>query len=383
MDRRQFLKGAAVLGASMAVSTQGIEAVWATGETVAVDGVYGPLLPPDKNGLQLPKGFRSRIVAATGVATPGGNYRWHVAPDGGTCFATPDKGWIYVSNSEVFNGGGGVGALRFDRRGRAVAGYPILTGTSGNCAGGATLWGTWLSCEENGPTGKVYECDPFGKTPAVQRPALGSFNHEAAAMDPKTGVVYLTEDHEEGRLYRFVPARKNDLSEGQLYAGSVVNGQLTWVPTGVDAPDRQATTTKFAGGEGIWVDGDRMFFTTKHNKKVWKVILSTQIINEIYSSDRTPSAALNAVDNVTVHKKSGQIFVAEDGGNMELCLLRERTTGDVEVSPFLRFVGHDESEVTGPAFSPDGRRLYLSSQRGLDGETGITVEITGPFSQRR
>ena len=63
---------------------------------------------------------------------------------------------------------------------------------------------------------------------------------------------------------------------------------------------------------------------------------------------------------------------------MEVCLI---TTADAQdtVAPFLRIVGHPGSEVAGPAFSPDGTRLYLSSQRGTDGSTGITYEITGPF----
>ena len=39
------------------------------------------------------------------------------------------------------------------------------------------------------------------------------------------------------------------------------------------------------------------------------------------------------------------------------------------------------SEITGLAFSPDGTRLYMTSQRGLDGVHGMTFEITGPFRQ--
>ncbi|EXU61646.1 hypothetical protein Z951_46095 [Streptomyces sp. PRh5] len=38
-------------------------------------------------------------------------------------------------------------------------------------------------------------------------------------------------------------------------------------------------------------------------------------------------------------------------------------------------------ELAGPVFSPDGRRLYFSSQRGTSGSSsgGITYEVTGPF----
>src|SRR5690606_6452764 len=79
---------------------------------------------------------------------------------------------------------------------------------------------------------------------------------------------------------------------------------------------------------------------------------------------------------LTVEEGSGDLIVAEDGGNMELVVV----TPEREVGPLLRIVGHDLSEVTGPAFSPDGTRLYFSSQRGA-GTTGlgVTWEVTGPF----
>ena len=64
---------------------------------------------------------------------------------------------------------------------------------------------------------------------------------------------------------------------------------------------------------------------------------------------------------------------------MEVCLLADMGNGDVEVAAFLRIVGHDTSEWTGVAFSPDHTRMYVSSQRGADGVTGMTYEITGPF----
>jgi secreted PhoX family phosphatase len=45
---------------------------------------------------------------------------------------------------------------------------------------------------------------------------------------------------------------------------------------------------------------------------------------------------------------------------------------------FCRLTGRAGSELTGPAFSPDGTRLYFSSQRS----PGETFEITGPFRTR-
>ena len=62
-------------------------------------GSIGDLQVPDSNGVCLPKGFASRIVARSGHDYFG--YHWHAAPDGGATFATDDDGWIYVSNNEL------------------------------------------------------------------------------------------------------------------------------------------------------------------------------------------------------------------------------------------------------------------------------------------
>jgi secreted PhoX family phosphatase len=90
----------------------------------------------------------------------------------------------------------------------------------------------------------------------------------------------------------------------------------------------------------------------------------------------TGAAPLTGVDNIT-GAGSGDLYVAEDGGNMEINVI---TPAGV-VAPFLRILNQSSSEITGPAFSPDGRRLYFSSQRGTTGRSsgGITYEVTGPF----
>ncbi|MDH5552587.1 MAG: PhoX family protein, partial [Nitrosomonas sp.] len=84
---------------------------------------------------------------------------------------------------------------------------------------------------------------------------------------------------------------------------------------------------------------------------------------------------LTGVDNITANA-NGDLLVAEDGGNMQIVVVTNEAA-----HPLLQIVDQNRSEITGPAFSPDGSRLYFSSQRGKTGrsEDGITYEITGPF----
>ncbi len=351
----------------------------------------GPLLPADGNGLRLPAGFTSRIVAKSGlVPAPGGTYRWHSAPDGGAVFAMADGGWVYLSNSERSRGRGGVGALRFDANTNIVGAYPVLTGTHRNCAGGATPWGTWLSCEEV-ERGQVWECDPHGHDKAVSRPALGQFNHEAVAVDPATGQLYLTEDHPQGLLYRFTTDQlssngRADLSFGRLEAAEVTNpetGTVIWHqvpdPAATNQPihiQLQDRTTPFNRGEGICFHDGQIYFTTTGDNRVWSYAPRTRRVRTVYDAADHTDPPLLGVDNITGVPGDG-VVIAEDGGRMRIVALTQSGT----IATIVQLVGHDQSEITGPAFSPGGRHLYFSSQRGITGKSGsgMTFEVTGAF----
>ena len=384
MDRRAMLRATVVGAGAAALPFTAWSAAYGAPAQNAT-GPYGALRAADANGIQLPSGFTSQVVARTGRAVGNTGYVWHRAPDGGAVFPN-GTGWIYVSNSEVpASDGGGASRIVFSSTGAIVGASRILSGTDTNCAGGRTPWNSWLSCEEIS-RGKVFETYPLGGT-AVARPAMGRFKHEAAAADPVRRVIYLTEDETDGKFYRFVPTTWGDLSSGTLQvfrAGSGTSGTFSWA--NVPDPDGKPTVTRrqvsgaksFNGGEGCHYASDTVWFTTKGDNRVWQVNLAAGTYELAYDDSLvTPgSAPLTGVDNIT-GSASGDLYVAEDGGTMDICII----TPDDKVSTFLRVTGQSGSEITGPAFTPDGRRLYFSSQRGTSGSPsgGITYCVTGPF----
>ncbi len=388
LSRRDLLRSGALAAGALAVGPAFMRDALAA-PARAGGSPYGALGAPDANGLMLPPGFRSRIVARSLTPVQNTGYVWPIFPDGQATFATRDGGWILVTNSEsVAASGAGTSAIRFDNDGTIRSAYRILGNTDVNCAGGPTPWGTWLSCEE-ADDGLVWECDPAGLLPAQPRPALGVFAHEAAAVDPVGGKVYLTEDKGDGRFYRFTPRRFPDLDAGVLEVATVApSGRVTWTrlgdPTAQGAPTRYqlATSTVFPGGEGIWYWRGVCYFTTKGNKKVWGYDTRKNLIDVLFDRQLAQDSSLDTVDNVTISPR-GDVLVCEDGGNMEIGVI----TPARAVAPLLRITGQDSSEVCGVVFDPSGTRLYCTSQRGggVAGAPGpgLVYEISGPFGAPR
>ena len=242
--------------------------------------------------------------------------------------------------------------------GAFVKAWASLCGTTRNCAGGPTPWGSWLTCEETlveprpanqfrQPHGYVFEVPSEGAATAVPLKGLGRFVHEAIAIDPSTGIVYLTEDHGAAGFYRFVPKTPGTLVEGGRLEMLAVDARprfdtrmgqrsghslpVHWVPIadpdrphrvndlgdaeGVSSQGREQGAAIFARLEGAWYGGGSIFFdaTSGGNAgsgQIWEYVPSREQLRLVFESPGPH--VLNKPDNLTVSPRGG-LAICEDG----------------------------------------------------------------------
>ena len=428
---------------------------------------YGPLVP-DRNArrvLDLPEGFRYRVLIERGDALSNGDPRPGQA-DGMAAYALRGGRTLLVMNHENSyhstantvpvlladpydpEAAGGTSALVVTPDLQVEHAYATSAGTVRNCAGGPTPWGTWITCEETEHVpglpdvpatrrhGYAFEVLPGGPggpgsgPQQVRLPGFGRFNREAAAIDPATGIAYLTEDHAQGLLYRFVPRGYRPAGFGAYTgAGSLealrieqledttsrVPGlrpfRVGWVA--IDDPDAGEVPTRvqgaakgasvFSRGEGLWYAGGAIYFTATSGGgleagQIWRYVPASNMVELFYESwDR---AELEGADNVTVHPTSGDLYVCEDGPGTDALRV---VTPEGAAFPFARVAlspedprhaggpgiadtvgevpgsppdGRIDGEDAGACFSPDGRVLFLNVQA-----PSMTLAVWGPFRQ--
>jgi uncharacterized protein len=416
---------------------------------------YGPLLMDPRGVLDLPEGFTYRVISSRGEPMADG----FVVPDyadGMGCFALGGNRLALVRNHELQamqqdigpfarQSSSAVPAFDRDAQGRALPGgtttlvydnssgrlesqYLSLAGTIRNCAGGVTPWGSWLTCEEDMTRagqntardhGWVFEVSARSRGPAAPVPltALGRFNHEAAAVDPRTGVVYLTEDRNDGLLYRLLPDARGELARGgRLQALALVDTSrkdsrnwtareleqgpwyaARWIDVEeVESPQDDLRlrghakgALLFARGEGIHLGDGEFYFccTSGGPAKLGQVMRYRPSRDEGTALEaRTPGrlqvflesndpAAFNLGDNLTV-APNGHLMVCEDQYTDTVANHLRGVTPAGEPYPFalLRW----QTELAGACFSPDGATLFVNAY-----SPATTFAITGPWAKFR
>lgn len=310
-----------------------------------------------------------------------------------------------------------------------------LAGTAVNCAGGPTPWGSWLSCEETDIVagagggkhhGFIFEV-PAHATALVQPAplrAMGRFRHEAAAVDPATGIVYLTEDMGDSLFYRFLPNARGELAKGgRLQALALVEQSaadtrnwsreqggdpalrmvqnrryaVRWIDMAdVEAPDsdlrmrgRNSGAAVFARGEGMALAleaaGPAVYFACTSGGaaqigQIWRYIPSlfegspreaeAPAELELFV-ESTGESDFEYCDNIVASQR-GELIVCEDGEGDNFI----RAIGpDGLIYTLARNADPGKSEFCGACFSPDGATLFVNIQN-----PGITLAITGDWT---
>lgn len=449
ISRRHFLKRAAAITLGFSGLARGLARLPAGARMAEQAGFagYGPLLPDPAGLIDLPEGFSYSVLSVQGETMADGL----IVPgkfDGMCAFPGPMGRVILVRNHELiapdysafgafyenlgmvppgefydFGQGTspGIGAtttlVHEPGSGRLVKQFLSLAGTLRNCSGGPTPWGSWLTCEEtvqravggyekdHGFVFEVPAVDQVGRTPPVPLLDMGRFMHEAAAVDPVTGYVYMTEDRPNGLLYRFLPAVPGQLAQGGVLQALRVVGQPALatsnhnpskqIPVGVGMPVEWVALGNvlspnddlrlqgaslgaaiFTRGEGMFSGNGSIFFTATDGGlllkgQIWELVPGSNPAGgtlRLFAEPNNASVVENC-DNVTV-APWGDLFLCEDGPGVQEIV---GVTPDGAFYKFARNV-HSSSELSGATFSPGGETLYFNVR-----SPGITVAVTGPF----
>lgn len=444
-DRRRFLGATATAFAALAASgcvSRGASTAAAPRAASSFAG-YGALVPDPAGLLDLPQGFSYRVLSKLGAAMDDGGTVPDRA-DGMGCFDIGNGELALVRNHELQpqHDAGGPIAKGFGKKdGVFVPGgtttivldaatlsvkrqFRSLGGTIRNCSGGVTPWGTWLTCEEApiGPGeprgqgldkshGWVFEvpASARGLVDAVALTAMGRFNHEAACVDPASGIVYQTEDRDDSVLYRFLPAVPGKLAQGGRLQAMVIEGladtrnwdvsdsgrampvgkpyPVRWVDLDdVEAPNddlRARAAAKGAAlvarGEGLHMGENAVFAccTNGGAKKLGQILKLTpglagapdtvELFFESQSIDQ-----FNYGDNLTV-APSGHLFVCEDQYTDVVDNHIRGITPQGAAYEFARLTA--QTELAGGCFSPDGKWLFVNAYSPT-----ATLAITGPWA---
>lgn len=456
IDRRSFLKCIA------AAAAPAISVACAPVPTTRVDS----LRVDPKRIIDLPEGFSYNVVSRAGdkmsdrlrvpfahdgmAAFPGENGRIilvcnhelgiklrEFGPFGPYPLNIPiriDKSRIYDYGRGRTPGAGSTTTTIYNpETGKTERQHLSLTGTELNCAGGPTPWGSWLSCEEcfTSPGneryknavmkreerhGYVFEVPASATSLVDPKPikSMGRFEHEAVAIDEKTGIAYMTEDRHHSLFYRYIPDVPGKLIDGgrlqalaiigrpsqptHNWSAEVVVGlrdpeQTTWID--LDNVDSDVNDLRlrgaangaatFARGEGLCATDDGFAFTCTIGGPARLGQVFTYNPSPYEGTDREGEAPgqieLIAESDVNSLLRNADNLTQAPWGDLIVCEDTASNCGIIGIRPdgsqyAIADNAHTESELAGVCFSPDGKTLFVNIQY-----PGMTIAISGPWSQ--
>ena len=272
--------------------------------------------------------------------------------------------------------------------------------------------------------GWVFEVTPGKTETPVPLKAMGRFVHEAVAVDPGSGMIYMTEDRGLAGFYRFTPTEpgnlqaggrlemmklagcddvRKDVKPGQKFStswveiedverahspGSVGDENPAGDEHGVYQQGKDQGAVTFARLEGCWFANGLVYLDSTNGGQqslgqIWQYDPREEVLQLIFES---PGAdVLDSPDNIAVSPRGG-LVLCEDGD-----VVPHRVHGMTPEGQLFKFAENNvvlngerngfkgdfrAEEWAGACFSADGQWLFLNVQ-----DPGMTFAITGPWQQ--